>query len=59
MVNKINSVSSVSDRAELQRFARLTVFLVALNVMAFYYYGYRAVIISLLSVGVSLLTEYI
>lgn len=59
MVNKINSVSSVSDRAELQHFARLTVFLVALNVMAFYYYGYRAVIISLLSVGVSLLTEYI
>ncbi len=33
--------------------------MLALNVMAFYYYGLRAVIVTLISVGVSLLTEYI
>ena len=41
------------------RFGRMTIFLLALNVMAFYYYGYRAIIVSLISVAVALLTEYI
>ena len=54
----INHISH-EERSELQRFARATSFLLALNVMAFYYYGLRAVIVTLISVGVSLLTEYI
>ena len=38
------------------RFGRMTIFLLALNVMAFYYYGYRAIIVSLISVAVALLS---
>ncbi len=55
------SISHISheERSELQRFARATAFLLSLNVMAFYYYGLRAVIVTLISVGASLLTEYI
>lgn len=47
------------ERSERHRFARVTSFLVALNVMAFYYYGVRAVLVSAISVSVSLITEYI
>lgn len=47
------------ERNDRHRFARVTSFLIALNVMAFYFYGVRAVLISAISVGVSLLTEYI
>lgn len=54
----INNVS-LDEKNDLYRFARATSFLLALNVMAFYYYGVRAVIITLVSVGISLLTEYV
>lgn len=47
------------ERSERHRFARVTSFLAALNVMAFYYYGVRAVLVSAISVSVSLITEYL
>ncbi len=49
----------MDEKDDILRFARATSFLLALNVIAFYYYGIRAVIITLLSVGVSLLSEYV
>lgn len=58
MVILINNISH-EEKSDLQRFARATSFLLALNVMAFYYYGFRATLVTLISVGVSLLTEYI
>ncbi len=51
--------TSIDEKNDILRFARATSFLLALNVMAFYYYGLRAVILTLISVGVCLLTEYI
>lgn len=50
---------STIERNDRHRFARATSFLLALNVMAFYYYGVRALIISVISVTVSFLTDYI
>ena len=58
MVILINNISH-EERNDLQRFARATSFLLALNVMAFYYYGFRATLVTIISVGISLLTEYI
>lgn len=58
MVILINNISH-EEKNDLQRFARATSFLFALNVMAFYYYGLRAALVTLISVGVSLMTEYI
>ena len=57
MVILINNISH-EERNDLQRFARATSFLLALNVMAFYYYGFRATLVTIISVGISLLTEY-
>ena len=60
MVDTIsNSVFSASDRTELNRSARITLMLLALNVMAVYYYGARAAIVSGIAVLASLVTEYI
>lgn len=58
MVILINNISH-EERNDLQRFARATSFLLVLNVMAFYYYGFRATLVTIISVGISLLTEYI
>lgn len=58
MVILINNISH-EERNDLQRFARATSFLLALNVMAFYYYSFRATLVTIISVGISLLTEYI
>lgn len=51
-------IAAEYERNDRHRFARVTSFLIALNVMAFYYYGFRATIITLISVAVSLLTDY-
>lgn len=53
------TINTMIEKNDMNRYARITVFLSAITVMSYYYYGLRALITVLISVAASLLTECI